>query len=152
MVCGTYYSAVGHITWEVLLASIPYGLLCTAVLMGKHIDKAPFDDPLGIRTLPVRLGDAKSRVVTKGMMIAFYVLVVLCVAVRALPWPALFALLGIPTLIKIWKPFAEAKPDEAPPKWPIWPLWFAGFAFLHTRRAGGLLVLGLVIAAAANIH
>ncbi|NLP98554.1 prenyltransferase, partial [Mycobacterium tuberculosis] len=34
-------------------ASLPYGLLCTTVLMGKHIDKIGYDEPLGIRTLPV---------------------------------------------------------------------------------------------------
>jgi len=50
MVGGTYYSAVGHLPWQVVVASIPYGLLCTAVLMGKHIDKIPYDWPLGIRT------------------------------------------------------------------------------------------------------
>src|SRR5258708_27031934 len=53
MVGGTYYAAVGNIPWQVIAASIPYGLLCTAVLMGKHIDKIPFDEPIGIRTLPV---------------------------------------------------------------------------------------------------
>jgi hypothetical protein len=26
-----------------------------------------------------------------------------------------------------------------------WPLWFVGAAFIHTRRAGGLLVLGLLL-------
>ncbi len=41
MIAGTYYSAVGHLPWQVWPASIPYGLLCTAVLMGKHIDKLP---------------------------------------------------------------------------------------------------------------
>ncbi len=81
MVGGTYYAAVGTITWEVMLASLPYGLLCTAVLMGKHIDKASFDEPLGIRTLPVLLGEARSRHLTKAMMIAFYGLVIVCVAV-----------------------------------------------------------------------
>ena len=62
MVCGTYYSAVGHLPWEIVVASVPYGLLCTAVLMGKHIDKAPYDEPLGIRTLPVLLGERRARV------------------------------------------------------------------------------------------
>ena len=47
MVGGTYYSAVGDMPWQVLLASLPYGLLCTTVLMGKHIDKIPYDEPLG---------------------------------------------------------------------------------------------------------
>ena len=75
MVCGTYYSAVGTVGWDVVLASLPYGLLCTTVLMGKHIDKIPYDEPLGIRTLPVLLGEARARVVTLAMMVGFYVLV-----------------------------------------------------------------------------
>jgi 1,4-dihydroxy-2-naphthoate octaprenyltransferase len=34
----------------------------------------------------------------------------------------------------------------------VWPLWFAAIAFLHTRRAGALLVLGLIVAAVFSIH
>src|SRR5687767_13014514 len=48
MVGGTYYAATGTLTWPILLASLPYGLLCTTVLMGKHIDKIPYDEPLEI--------------------------------------------------------------------------------------------------------
>jgi 1,4-dihydroxy-2-naphthoate polyprenyltransferase len=152
MVCGTYYAAVGRIPWEVVLASVPYGLLCTAVLMGKHIDKAPYDGPLGIRTLPVVLGEARARAVTKGLMVGFYAVVILCVAVRALPWPALVSLLALPKLVPSWKALGEPRPDAPPPGFPVWPLWFAAVAFVHTRRAGSLLVLGLVIAAAAGIR
>src|SRR6266702_552191 len=56
LVGGTYYAAVGSIPWKIVAASIPYGLLCTAVLMGKHVDKIPWDAPEGTRTLPVMLG------------------------------------------------------------------------------------------------
>jgi len=152
MVCGTYYAAVGHLPWEIAVASVPYGLLCTAVLMGKHIDKAPFDEPLGIRTLPVVLGERRARAATLGLMVAFYVTVVGCVAVRALPWPALLSLAAVPKLVQAWKAFSEPKPDAPPKGFPVWPLWFAAVAFVHTRRAGSLLVLGLVIAAAADIR
>ncbi|MDQ2796017.1 MAG: prenyltransferase, partial [Actinomycetota bacterium] len=38
MVAGTYFSATGHLPWQVWVASLPYALLCTAVLMGKHTD------------------------------------------------------------------------------------------------------------------
>ena len=79
MVCGTYYSAVGTVGWDIVLASLPYGLLCTTVLMGKHIDKIPFDQPLGIRTLPVILGAERARVATLAMMVGFYVLVAVAV-------------------------------------------------------------------------
>ena len=49
MIAGTYYAAVGTLPWQVWPASIPYGLLCTAVLMGKHIDKLPWDRKAGVR-------------------------------------------------------------------------------------------------------
>src|SRR5205814_3466464 len=65
MVGGTYYSAVGHVPWQVVAASVPYGLLCTAVLMGKHVDKLPWDAAESIRTLPVILGDAAARRATQ---------------------------------------------------------------------------------------
>ncbi|MHB8329728.1 MAG: prenyltransferase [Acidimicrobiales bacterium] len=152
MVCGTYYAAVGHLPWEIWAASVPYGLLCTAVLMGKHIDKAPFDAPLGIRTLPVLLGEGRARAATRGMMAAFYVAVIACVALRALPWPALISLAAVPKLVPVWKAFGQPKPDAAPEGFPVWPLWFAAAAFVHTRRAGSLLVVGLVVAAAAGIR
>src|SRR5437588_3016175 len=94
LVGGVYYSAVGRLPWEIIAASIPYGLLCTAVLMGKHIDKIPWDEREGIHTLPVLLGERRARRATQGLMVAFYVSVVACVAVGALPWPALLALGG----------------------------------------------------------
>jgi 1,4-dihydroxy-2-naphthoate octaprenyltransferase len=151
MVGGTYYAATGHIPWQVVAASIPYGLLCTAVLMGKHIDKIPYDAPIGIKTLPVMLGEAKARRLTQGLMVGFYVTLVVCVAVRALPWPSLLALAGIPVLRKVWKSLDEPRPAEPPARFPVWPLWFAAIAFLHTRRAGAFLVLGMAIAAIAGI-
>jgi 1,4-dihydroxy-2-naphthoate octaprenyltransferase len=74
------------------------------------------------------------------------------VAVRALPWPALVSFGAIPKLVQAWKYLGQPKPDEPPEGFPVWPLWFAAIAFVHTRRAGSLLVLGLIIAAVANIR
>jgi 1,4-dihydroxy-2-naphthoate polyprenyltransferase len=147
MVGGTYYAATGTITWAVLLASLPYGLLCTTVLMGKHVDKIPFDAPLGIRTLPVILGERRARAVTLGLMAAFYVLVLGCVLVGAMPWPALAVLLALPRLAKVWPRFRQPPPDEPPPGFPVWPLWYAALAWVHVRQAGALLVLGLLLGA-----
>jgi len=147
MVCGTYYCAVGSVGWQIVLASIPYGVLCTTVLMGKHIDKIPYDAPLGIRTLPVILGDARARVVTLGLMAGFYALVGVTVLLGAMPWPALLVVLALPRLVKIWPRFRRPPPDEAPPGFPVWPLWYAALAWLHVRQAGALLVVGLAIGA-----
>jgi 1,4-dihydroxy-2-naphthoate octaprenyltransferase len=151
MVGGTYYSAVGHLPWQVIAASLPYGLLCTAVLMGKHVDKIPWDEAEGIRTLPVILGDVRARRATQLLMAAFYVAVVINVAASALPWPSLLAIAALPAAVQAWRALGQPKPERPPADFPIWPLWFAAFAFLHTRRAGALLVLGLVVAAIADI-
>ena len=151
MVGGTYYAAVGSITWPVLLASLPYALLCTSVLMGKHIDKIHYDVPLGIRTLPVLLGERRARAATLAVMAGFYLLLVVCVLVRALPWPTLLALGGIYRLGKIWRWFRVPRPDQPPVPVPVWPLWFAALAFVHLRITGPLLVLGLAIAVVAGI-
>lgn len=143
MVGGTYYAGVGSLPWQVLLASLPYGLLCTAVLMGKHTDKIPYDEPLGIRTLPVILGADRARVATLGLMAGFYLLVGVSVLVGALPWPSLLVLAALPRLVKVWPYFRKPPPDEPPPGFPVWPLWYAALAWLHTRQAGALLVIGL---------
>ena len=147
MVGGTYYAAVGHLPWQVLAASIPYGLLCTTVLMGKHIDKIEWDAPQGTRTLPVLLGERRGRQLTRGLMATFYVSVAVLVGIGALPWPTLLAFAALPALAKVWKAFGRPRPDQPPPRFPVWPLWFAAIAFLHTRRAGALLVAGLAVGA-----
>lgn len=151
MVAGTYFSAVGELPWQVWLASVPYGLLCTSVLMGKHIDKIPYDAPTGTRTLPVVLGEARARSVTRALLVGFYATTGLAVAVGALPWPVLVVALGLPTLAKVAGALRRPVPDEPPAGFPVWPLWFAAIMFVHVRRAGGLLVLGLLVAAVLDV-
>ena len=145
MVGGTYYAATGHLPISVVFASLPYALLCTAVLMGKHVDKIPWDARDGTHTLPVLLGERAARRLTQGMMVSFYVLVALLVGLGTLPIAALLVVFALPKLVTIWTPFSEPKPSEPPEGFPVWPLWYAALAFIHTRRAGGLLVLGLIV-------
>jgi 1,4-dihydroxy-2-naphthoate octaprenyltransferase len=147
MVGGTYYAAVGHLPAAVVAASLPYALLCTAVLMGKHIDKLEWDGPKGVRTLPVLLGESTSRAVTRWMMAAFYPLVAVLVVLRALPVPALLAFGALPRFVQVWKAYLRPRPARPPARFPVWPLWFAPLAFVHARRAGALFVTGLAAGA-----
>jgi 1,4-dihydroxy-2-naphthoate octaprenyltransferase len=151
MVAGTYYSAVGDVPWQVWIASLPYALLCTAVLMGKHTDKIPYDAPLAIRTVPVLFGRSRSLAVTRGLMAGYYALLVVCVVVGALPWPALLGLLGVPYAVRSWRPLSRPAPQVKPAGFPVWPLWYAAWAFVHTRNAGGLLVIGMALAATFDV-
>ncbi len=144
MVGGVYYAGTGRLPWTVLAAATVYALLPTAVLMGKHVDKLPYDAPAGTRTLPVLLGEGRAKALTRAMMGGYYVGVVALVVVAALPWPALLTLAAVPTLVAVWRAYGRPKPTEAPPDNPVWPLWWAPLAFVHARNAGGLLVAGLL--------
>jgi 1,4-dihydroxy-2-naphthoate octaprenyltransferase len=115
--------------------------------MGKHIDKLPWDGPKHVGTLPVLLGEKKARTITLAMMVGFYVSLVVLVALRALPIFSLVALLALPRLAQVWKAYTNPRPPEPPKGYPVWPLWYAPVAFVHSRRAGALLLAGLVIAA-----
>lgn len=143
MVGGVYYAGTGTLPWQVIAAATVYALLPTSVLMGKHIDKLPYDAPAGTRTLPVLLREGPAKALTQAMMIGYYLGVIALVAVGGLPWPALLTFATAPLLISVVRRFGESKPTEPPPDNPVWPLWWAALAFVHTRRAGGLLLLGL---------
>jgi 1,4-dihydroxy-2-naphthoate octaprenyltransferase len=154
MVGGTFLAATGTVEPWVLLVSVPYALIVTAVLFGKHIDKITADTKLGVRTLPVILGEARARTVGAWLMILFYPLTVLIVLAGLVgPW-VLLVVLGVPRLLATLKVFDQPKPLAPPPGYPErgWPLWFVGYAFVHTRRAGGLLTLGLLLNALLPIR
>jgi len=147
MIGGTYLVATGTVPVWVLVFSIPYSLLVTSVLFGKHIDKIVPDTALGIRTVPVILGEHLARRAGQVLMIVFYPLLLLTVLVGWVgPW-VLLAALAIPTLWSVLKIYNQPKPPEKPAWYPPhgWPLWFVAFAFRHTRLAGGLLTLGLLL-------
>jgi 1,4-dihydroxy-2-naphthoate octaprenyltransferase len=145
MVGGVYFAGLGTVNWRVMLAATVYALLPTTVLMGKHIDKIPYDKPIGTHTLPVILGEGRAKALTQGLLAAYYVGVIVCGIVGAMPWLALITLLAIPAFVKTWAAFAKPKPTEKPEGNAVWPLWWAPVAFLHMRRAGGLLTLGLIL-------
>src|SRR5687767_1946689 len=98
MVGGTYYAATGSIPGEVIAASVPYALLATTVLMGKHIDKLPWDGPRRIGTLPVLLGERVARGLTLAMMAGFYLAIAVLVPFGALPPYSFIAFAALPRL------------------------------------------------------
>lgn len=145
MIAGTYFVATGTLPGWVWVDSLPYAILVTTVLFGKHIDKIAADTAKGIRTLPVILGETKARVVAQGLMIAFYPIVIASALIGWIGPFVMLVVLGIPMLLKVLRQFSAPRPETPPHSYVGWPLWFVGSAFLHTRRAGGLLILGLLL-------
>ena len=93
-----------------LFASIPYALLVTCVLMGKHVDKIEADTAKGIHTLPVILGRDRALALTRGLIVAFFPLVVLLVATGMVGVWALLALVAVPRARKMLAALRQPRP------------------------------------------
>ena len=152
MIGGTYYVTTGALQPWVLVASLPYAILVTCVLMGKHLDKFEADAVKGIHTLPVILGRERAGFLTQELMVSFFVLVLCLVLVGTLGVWTLLTFAAVPRLLRVLKVYNQPRPAQAPPNFPIWPLWYVTWAFVITRSAGSLLVLGLLLDAIWPIH
>jgi 1,4-dihydroxy-2-naphthoate octaprenyltransferase len=144
MIAGTFFVSTGQLPPWVWAASIPYAILVTTVLFGKHVDKLPADTAKGIHTLPVILGDERARWISQVLMVSFFVAVGLLVLTGTFGVWTLLSFGAVPRLLKVIKVFGQPPPESAPPGYPIWPLWYVAWAFTLTRLAGGLLILGLI--------
>jgi 1,4-dihydroxy-2-naphthoate octaprenyltransferase len=143
MIGGTYFVTAGEIPPWVFAASLPYAILVTAVLFGKHLDKLSADEEKGIRTLPVILGDARTRFATQWLIGSFFVLVPILVLTGSLGVWTLVVFIAVPRSLKVMQVFGEPKPETPPENVPIWPLWYVAWAFILTRLAGVLFIAGL---------
>lgn len=145
MTGGTYYVIAGTITPTVWLATLPYGLLVATVLVGKHIDKLEQDAAIGVRSIPVLLGEEKARHLNMVLMVLFFVLVVALVVSGAMGFWILLTLLAVGRLFTVLRQYARPKPETPPEGWTVWPLWYVGWAMLLNRQAGQWFVLGMVL-------
>jgi 1,4-dihydroxy-2-naphthoate octaprenyltransferase len=145
MIAGTYFATTGTLPGWVWGASLPYGLLVTTVLFGKHIDKIELDSAKHIHTVPVLLGEPLARRTNQVLMLGFFASTLALAATGVLGLWALAILAATPRLLATLRFYQKPKPATPPRGYRGWPLWFVGAAFLLTRQAGGLLALGLVL-------
>jgi 1,4-dihydroxy-2-naphthoate octaprenyltransferase len=145
MIGGTYFVITGGLPAGIWLATLPFGLAVASVLVGKHIDKRSADMGVGVRSLPVLLGEKRSLALNKVAFSLFFLLVVALVVLRVTgPW-VLLTFLALPRFVQVWRAYSRPRPQEPPEGWTVWPLWYVGWAMLFNRRAGELFTLGLFL-------
>jgi 1,4-dihydroxy-2-naphthoate octaprenyltransferase len=145
MVCGTYFATTGALEPWIAVASLPYALLVTAVLIAKHIDKIPLDAKRGIRTLPVRIGADRALFLNQQLMVLFFVFAVCLVLVGRVGVWVLLVFAAAPQLRHALVIHSRPRPASAPAGCAYWPLWYVAPAFSLARLAGALFVLGLIL-------
>ena len=90
---GSAYVHLERITALAVVASVPVGLLATALLVTNNLRDIPTDAEVGKRTLAVRLGDGPTRALYVACIVVPFALLALLAMER--PW-ALLALLAAP--------------------------------------------------------
>lgn len=145
MIGGTFYVLTGVLPAWIIIASIPYAVSVTTVLFGKHIDKIDYDAEIGVKTLPVILGENTTKRVLKALIVIAYAAVVGLVLVKLLPVWSLLSLLALPKANQLFHTLSQPKPKEPPAGYVMWPIWYVGFVFAHNRRFGTLFVFGLLL-------
>ena len=100
MVVGSYYVSSGTFTWAALVASVPVGLLVTAILHGNEWRDVSEDARAGISTMSIRAGRHFAHELYLALVIGAYLVLALAVAVGALPPLSLLAMLSLPLLVR----------------------------------------------------
>ncbi|HYI60836.1 MAG TPA: 1,4-dihydroxy-2-naphthoate polyprenyltransferase [Acidimicrobiales bacterium] len=82
---GSAYVQTGGLDGLALAASVPVGLLATALLVTNNLRDIPGDTEVGKRTLAVRLGDRRTRGLYVGLVAGAFVLVPLVAGLGGRP-------------------------------------------------------------------
>ncbi|NOY08312.1 MAG: 1,4-dihydroxy-2-naphthoate octaprenyltransferase [Spirochaetes bacterium] len=98
-ILGSYYIQAKTIPLNVLLISIPVGLLITAVLYINQFPDYKADKECGKNNLVVRLGRKKARWGYVALLISAYVLLFFLIAVKIVPLPGTVIFLTLPLAI-----------------------------------------------------
>ncbi|MGI6448742.1 MAG: 1,4-dihydroxy-2-naphthoate polyprenyltransferase [Desulfitobacteriia bacterium] len=102
-VCGTYYLQTGYLTAAVWWASLPPGLLVTAILVVNNLRDIETDRKAGKKTLAVRFGVRFTQVQYVALVSLAYLVPVLMWLKGQAPFTVLIAWLSIPLLIPAFK-------------------------------------------------
>jgi 1,4-dihydroxy-2-naphthoate octaprenyltransferase len=73
-VVGSYFVQVKHLDWEAFALAVPVGLLATAILVVNNIRDIDSDRRAGKRTLAVRLGRERTRIMFAAIVYGAYLL------------------------------------------------------------------------------
>ncbi len=91
-VLGTYYLMAGHVTLSVCIASIPVGLMVTAIIVVNNLRDIETDAKAGKRTLAVIIGPWRTKVEFTLLVLVAFLIPCLMFATRQWSWLILLPL------------------------------------------------------------
>jgi 1,4-dihydroxy-2-naphthoate octaprenyltransferase len=100
VVLGAYFVQVGGYNWEALVVALPPGFLTANLLLLNEFPDLEADRKVGRRNLVMALGTQKASWLYAALVAATYLCIILGVAFRLMPLPALVGLLTLPMAFK----------------------------------------------------
>jgi 1,4-dihydroxy-2-naphthoate polyprenyltransferase len=98
-VTGSYFVQVEALTWQAFVAAVPVGLIASAILVVNNVRDLETDRRAGKRTLAVRLGRERTRLLYVAMLaLSYAVLLALLAGLSA--W-VLLPLLSVPLALRL---------------------------------------------------
>jgi 1,4-dihydroxy-2-naphthoate polyprenyltransferase len=138
MVLGASFVQIERWDWEPIVASIPIAFLVTAILQANNLRDIDNDRATNKRTIATLIGRTWANREMYLLLAGAYVSLVVAVAVGALPWPALAALVTAP----LARPIVTVVRTAVNPR--KLNLALIGSAGLH-MKFGAVLTAGLLV-------
>jgi 1,4-dihydroxy-2-naphthoate polyprenyltransferase len=132
-VLGTQYTQALRVDWVGVVLAVSIGALSSAVLVANNLRDIPTDTESGKITLPVRLGDARTRVLYQALLASAGVMTL--VLMLATPWCAV-GLVATPLALRAARPVRSGR---------------GGPELIPVLRDTGLVMLVWAIAVAAAL-
>jgi 1,4-dihydroxy-2-naphthoate octaprenyltransferase len=141
--CGTCFVLSGTVTSDAWWAGVVLGLLAVAILVANNLLDIGTDAAAGKRTLAVRLGDRRTRLLYRASVVGAFTVLAIGTVVRA--WApeagmSTWGLLGLPAWVVSIRPMEHATAASGRELIPV----LTGTAATHAA-CGLLIALGLVL-------
>ena len=110
---GTSFVTTGAIDWSVLLIALPVGLITDGILHSNNTRDMVPDKRAKIKTLAMGLGVKVSAVMYSFEVLFPFAWVIVCVAMKLMPWPVLVALVAFPIALACSKTMMKSVGEGA---------------------------------------
>lgn len=100
MVLGSSYVQTQRFTFDALIASIPVGLLITAILWINEVPDYTADKAVGKKTLVVRVGRKRAADFYAAIVVAAYIWIAVMIGLRQIPLSSVIVLATLPLAMK----------------------------------------------------
>lgn len=114
MVMGTHLAFSQQYSWRPIILGLPISLLIPVLMLSNELRDFNRDKSLGIKTLTVRIGFKKGKLLYLSLLSASYLLTIFFVILNLYPAAALLTLMTLPLAFKAYQQVAEAEKKGVP--------------------------------------